>query len=816
MKKTIKISECYDLFKKYGDLGISVNTPYGYRHINACEITAKDSKYIELETENNKKLVCAPMHKIKISNGKFVNAKDLIVYRSKIKTCDGTSRLKTLKISNNKKDLYDIEVDGVKQYYSNGIVSHNSTILKAISYVLFNKTLETETRMKYGDLRYVNNRNGAKFCSSYIVIEFGGEYFGIKRRTEITTNKNNEINGAPTSLNYYLLSSPDEEMSEKTSLENLQEDKRAITQSKIEKIIGTYDNFMRIVMTTSDTLNRILSNEMAVFVDSLLFDSGLDIFDKKLKALKIYQDKKQQQSRVYCKIEETEALIKLVEDEIKIHENDIELLENTTLPDIVKRINTGQTYVEGLIKKLYKIDDDIYTLDVESLKNDIKSYDASIIEIKERLRILTEAIKPLKKTYDIERLNVLLEKKESHKTNEYALKLKIKEYEQQRRDEEHQIEIINGDIFNLKKSGSAKRDEVERITNSKICVMCTQPLLPEHQSHIDIEIKKIKSEMYQIANQIKEKQEKDIPQHNYLISNIDNEIVKIKEEIVNKTAEMESLLEEIGVLNNAKNDVEKRAIMQNEVDNIPLKIQNKELLLSALQQKIDSHDNSLLQIEANKKVEAGINLAKERLKMLGANKTDIEENIIILKSSVGEKLGKITANNALIKAFKEQEYQDEVVSRYRDCVHRDGIPRQMLSNYIIPKINVTLEKILSIAPFKVWLDVDDLRPKLAYNNRPSAIIDCISSSGKERTFSSVPLKFALNQINIKSKPTIFLLDEVMGKLTNDSVEEFIEILQLIKESMKRVLIIEHNHEVNPDYLINVTQDENGISSLVVE
>ena len=78
------------------------------------------------------------------------------------------------------------------------------------------------------------------------------------------------------------------------------------------------------------------------------------------------------------------------------------------------------------------------------------------------------------------------------------------------------------------------------------------------------------------------------------------------------------------------------------------------------------------------------------------------------------------------------------------------------------------------------------------------------------------MKFALNQINVKAKPSIFLLDEVMGKLINASVEEFIEILQIIKASMKKVLVIEPKEEINPDYLINVELDENGISSLSIE
>ena len=132
-------------------------------------------------------------------------------------------------------------------------------------------------------------------------------------------------------------------------------------------------------------------------------------------------------------------------------------------------------------------------------------------------------------------------------------------------------------------------------------------------------------------------------------------------------------------------------------------------------------------------------------------------------------------------------------------------------------INKIMEVLLSTAQFNVWLDGEELRPKLVYNSRPESIIDCISASGKERTFSSVAIKFALNQINVKSKPSLFLLDEVMGKLDMEgSVDEFIEILQLLKNSLKKLLIVEHVHEINPDYIIRVECDENGISHLNID
>ena len=121
-------------------------------------------------------------------------------------------------------------------------------------------------------------------------------------------------------------------MTDTNALEKLDEDRRVKTQQKIDAIIGSYDNFMRIVMTTSDTLNRILSNDMAVFIDSLLFDSGLDIFDKKLEGLKAYQKKANEKTRVTCNIEMTTALNASLTQEITALEgevNDYEVQQNS-------------------------------------------------------------------------------------------------------------------------------------------------------------------------------------------------------------------------------------------------------------------------------------------------------------------------------------------------------------------------------------------------------------------------------------------------------------------------------------------------------
>ena len=372
-------------------------------------------------------------------------------------------------------------------------------------------------------------------------------------------------------------------------------------------------------------------------------------------------------------------------------------------------------------------------------------------------------------------------------------------------------------MFRLKEQGAKLKKEIGDTKNSKVCDKCGQEIKKqEHIDHIANVVKAKEKEMFSTADQINEKiASKATPQS--IIDARKQEIEITKGQIQKASTEIEDVLREIGTITNDKNDVEKRKELQTELNQIPTLIQNEELKISLLQQKIDNHENSLKQIEENRKIELGISAAKYKLTTLETEEGDEKENVFIRKTSIGEKQIRIKNNEVLIAEFKVQEYRDMIMNLYKKCVHRDGIPRQMLVNYILPKINLTLENILSAALFKVWLDVDDLRPKLVYNCRPTAVIDCISASGKERTFASVILKFALNQINVKAKPTIFLLDEVMGKLDEEgSVEEFIEILQIIKRNMKKMLVIEHKYEINPDYLINVTLNEDGISSLEIE
>ena len=708
------------------------------------------------------------------------------------------------------------DMDGLFQIYGLNTAG-KTTIIKLITYILYNKTLETENRVLYGDKRYLCDKLPVKHCEGNIVIKANDQYYGIKRRTEITKNKAGEITGAPTTLRYYLLETPDDEFSDDNSLETLSEDVRKKTQKVIERVIGSYNNFMRVVFTTSDTLNDILSNDMSEFVDSLLYDSGLDVFDLKLKELKIYQaEENNNKVRVSCNVDGTKNQIGLIEATNVTLEGEIKIIETDKLPEIQGKIKTGSEYIENFTKKLHKIDSEIYNLNVDDCNVEILNHKTNIATFETDKKLLEDSIIELKETYDEERLNAYLKDKDDFKQTINDKKLMIKTFEQKIRDEEHTIEIINGEIFRLKNDGVKLKTAIIELRESKICPTCGQALTEEHQHNIDDNIENKETEMYSIANTINSKETVDKPKHVTLIEEYKKEIENINAEIVRVSLNMEKILNEIGILTNEKNDVEKRKEIISKIEKIPFQIENETLKIDVLKRKIDQYNQSLIQIEENKTFEKTILLAKEKLKTIKDIEYQLNNDMTFKSMQIQQNKTNIDKLHELIVTFEAQEKRDNHLNLYKKCVHRDGIPKQMLVNYIIPKINAKLKDSLANVPFIVWLDLETLRLKFAYNNNMDAVIDAISSSGKERTFASLSLKSALNEINAKSKPSMFLMDELTGKLDDFSVEEFIEFIHLIKSRMKKVMIVEYKHEIDPDYIITVTKDEEGISHLEIE
>ena len=83
----------------------------------------------------------------------------------------------------------------------------------------------------------------------------------------------------------------------------------------------------------------------------------------------------------------------------------------------------------------------------------------------------------------------------------------------------------------------------------------------------------------------------------------------------------------------------------------------------------------------------------------------------------------------------------------------------------------------------------------------------------ERTFCAISLKLSLRTINNRSKPNFIMFDEILGKLSTNSISEFKNFIEKAKSKINKIYIIEHNHTLEYDHLIQVNKNKDGVSSL---
>jgi len=713
-------------------------------------------------------------------------------------------------------DTLDINWENKDGLYQ--IVGENgvgkSTINQLITYILFGKSLETDFRKKFGDARFINNKLPVGHCEGSIVLEANGEYYGIKRITIVKKNKEGELTAASTTTSYYKLNGSTDELEDQFNIEKLNENDRFKTQERINEIIGTYENFIRVTLTTSDTLNNVLSSDKAPFIDSLLFDSGLDVFDVRLKEYKKYKDELIiDRSLASVSVVNEENSIAALNSNIKLKR---EMIASTKdkIVDQKKALDLLNQSKEVLQESMHQIDAELSATNENQINATIASLNVNLKSLEQEETRLQATVAAMKSTFDSNRLSELMLKKDNHKQQEFEKRSAINKKKMDIVNLNYAITKINGDIDQLMREGSGYKKQIKELEESKTCHACGQTLGAEHEQHIRNSIKEHESVMFQVAADIKKKQAEK-PTIQASIVSVETEIKSIEDQIKNDDLGIQNVLEEIGKLNNDKAEVEKRDRLNIELSTYPTKKENFQMKITGQQDMMKRFVDQKNKIEENRKLKEQIVALNNKIMVANGEIEYFNKSIVEMEGTIVQNENTIKQRVQLIKDYLDYEKKEQVRKLYEEIIHRDGLPTQILTDTLLPNINNVLAKLLETADFDVYLDKDDLRLKFFYNDHPNAIIDCISASGMERTFAVYALKIALNQINSKSKSTLLTVDEVMGKLKGEYVEKFVDLLHLSKKFYKKVLIIEPTHEVNPDYILHIEKDENHISKLIV-
>ena len=140
-------------------------------------------------------------------------------------------------------------------------------------------------------------------------------------------------------------------------------------------------------------------------------------------------------------------------------------------------------------------------------------------------------------------------------------------------------------------------------------------------------------------------------------------------------------------------------------------------------------------------------------------------------------------------------------------MHSNGIPYNIIKQKL-PLLNEEIAKILSnIVNFEVFFENLDNKLDLLikhpfYDSRPLSM-----GSGAEKTLASMAIRLALITITNLPKSELFILDEPATALDQEHMEGFTNLLRMIKNQFKTVILISHLDSLKDvvDMAIDITK-----------
>jgi len=530
-------------------------------------------------------------------------------------------------------------------------------------------------------------------------------------------------------------------------------------------------------------------------------DNKIDKVDSKIVELKQSEIKK-----ISLKISDNELNIEviknkkenIIKDELKQLTSSIQKIE-LDKSEITSQMKLLQRDGVNSKKSNDELDKEIETFrDSKSCPSCGRDYDKNDPKYSEHILHLEEKIKSLENKKDA---NDLIIQKSLSEYNK--LKLSISDFD----DKISKLKDNKDDII----KGVYSEDIL-----TKLKVVGSSNQLKQDNIDLNILINNIENDKFENLDSLKENIEKG----NKLKENIEKSksdtllvIKNIESEL--KNFDIDGIENDISIEETNRDNFELRNKKVSKKDNIQLTIENFNLKIKDLNSEIDKYQSHKIKIEENKLIQDDIDEIDKKITSINDEIKKLEQDNINKEKDMLLKQNEIHLIVTKIEKYLEQKKKEELLKEYQKCISRDGLPTFLLKKSI-HLINKEMSELLVNVDFTLFFD-ENLILRLSANDRLDVSQNAIESSGKERTFCALALKISLRQINVKSKPTFIVLDEIMGKLIDGkktkSIEQFANFLDDLKHKVNKIIIIEHVHNINYDALIEVEKDENLISHL---
>ena len=539
------------------------------------------------------------------------------------------------------------------------------------------------------------------------------------------------------------------------SLQNFTGEQRRETEKFIKESIGTMNDFLLTVLSTAGNLESLIESKPTERGNVLSRFIGLEVLkDKESTCKKMYSEwSKKLISNVYNIEELKQDIKKEKQEKITLSEKNVDNQKKLNKVE-TELVENNKTRDELIGKKFLDIDIEIQKVNPRLVKESLDENNLNLLTLDLKLKAYGD--KEIPEEVDLEVLSV--------KTKD--------------RDKTLHKKIQN--TTNLKSLNKTLKNLIE----SEICPTCKQPLKDvDHTPEI-------------------ESLKKEISTLNTTIENEETKLIKLNEVVENITTKKIIF-----------DDYEKELLKK---ERVVLEIGKKELEINKIKEKLKKWESNKNKLEENANLDKKILTTDSKLDVLKSDKDNLIREIEGNTNKIKNSEDLIVEHNIKISKIKKENEVEEVFRAYLTVFGKNGIIKTIVKS-VVPKLNSELMRLLSdVTNFMTEIRVNDKNEVEFWmvDNNTGVEKLLVTGSGFEKTLASLAIRTVLTKVSCLPRPNITVFDEVLGKVSNENLEQVGTFFSRVKDYFENVFLITHNPLVREwsDNVVTINK-ENNISKL---
>ena len=540
------------------------------------------------------------------------------------------------------------------------------------------------------------------------------------------------------------------------TLQNFTGEQRRETEKFIKESIGTMEDFLLTVLSTAGNLESLIESKPTERGTILSRFIGLEsLKDKEDVCKKMYSEwSKKLISNVYD-VEELKEEIKTVNTE----KDNLVLLNTgskTELTNLTNKIADKNISRDELVSQKNT------TIDVEIQKVNPRLLEENINEDVIQLEILHKKLSIYGSSKKLENVDLEVLKDKKIEVNKLIL----------------EKTTDNANFRNLNKI-------IKELEESENCPLCKRMLDDVDHSK---EIKKLKKESQELNNGI----------------TTTTKIIQILETTIDSLESQKLVFDEY----------EKNMLRE---ERLRLEIGQKELKINKLKDNLVKYNENKGRLNKNAELDKEILTINSQLDILDANKEKLFRELEINNNRVINIDDLIYNHNIKIDKIKKENDLNKIFRAYLTAFGKNGIIKTIVKS-VVPKLNNELMRLLlDVTNFMVEIRVNDKNEVEFWmvDNNTSVERPLSSGSGFEKTLACLAIRTVLTKVSCLPRPNVTVFDEVLGKVSNENLDQVGLFFSRVKDYFENVFLITHNPLVREwaDNVVTINKEKN-ISSLL--